>query len=196
MNKKEILKEIFDIEGISIRLKECPLITEEQLLDTLSKTKYTIADEFSCSSTTISRYLKKLFPDKPVGSSKVDNWLLLKYGYKQCKNCEEVRLLEEFDGNSARSDGVNSHCKICVLDTRRDYQREYQKRRKALKLDRIPSWADLEKIKEVYKKCPEGCHVDHIVPLQGKLVSGLHVENNLQYLTATENLHKSNTFEI
>ena len=57
---------------------------------------------------------------------------------------------------------------------------------------RGPAWADLEAIRIFYANCPRGHHVDHIIPLRGKHVSGLHVLENLQYLPALENIRKGN----
>jgi hypothetical protein len=92
-------------------------------------------------------------------------------------------------------------------EKRRKYDLEYSKRqrskrlrcnrqnkRKALKLLATPSWANQSKIKEIYLNCPAGHHVDHIIPLKGKNVRGLHVENNLQYLPEKANLSKGNSF--
>ena len=65
-------------------------------------------------------------------------------------------------------------------------------KRRAAKLQRTPSWANIKAIRQFYIDCPEGMTVDHIVPLQGKTICGLHVENNLQYLTKSENSSKGN----
>ena len=71
--------------------------------------------------------------------------------------------------------------------------------RRARKLQATPKWADKEKINEMYRRRAEVSqatgvvhHVDHIIPLRGRTVCGLHVEQNLQILPAEENLAKGN----
>ena len=66
--------------------------------------------------------------------------------------------------------------------------------RKAKRLQRTPSWANLKAIQAFYLQCPKNMTVDHIIPLNGKTVSGLHVLENLQYLTRSENSRKNNRF--
>jgi hypothetical protein len=85
---------------------------------------------------------------------------------------------------------------------RRELSRFHASKRKACKLNRTPKWADFSAIQRIYCKARRLTiktgivhHVDHIVPLQGKYVSGLHVEHNLQILTATQNMSKHNRFD-
>jgi hypothetical protein len=78
----------------------------------------------------------------------------------------------------------------------------HMSKRRAAKLNASPKWlspSDLDAIKEFYKmakiKTAETGikhNVDHIVPLQGKTVSGLHVPWNLQVIPAKENFSKNN----
>ena len=73
----------------------------------------------------------------------------------------------------------------------------YKAKMQASFYKRIPKWLskdELEKIRLFYINCPKGYHVDHIIPLHGEFVSGLHVLNNLQYLEPAENVRKSNSF--
>lgn len=70
------------------------------------------------------------------------------------------------------------------------------------KINRTPKWLSKEQlieIEEIYKKAIDltketgiKYHVDHIIPLQGKEVCGLHVPWNLQVIPAIENLKKRN----
>lgn len=76
-------------------------------------------------------------------------------------------------------------------------------RRKAGLIKRTPIWADLSKIKFFYieaerltKETGVAHEVDHIIPLQGRYISGLHVHNNLQILTRSKNRSKGNKTTI
>ena len=67
---------------------------------------------------------------------------------------------------------------------------------------RYVSWANLDAIAALYAEAAvlrraTGCSyvVDHVVPLKGKVVSGLHVENNLRIIERSENARKSNKWE-
>ncbi len=65
--------------------------------------------------------------------------------------------------------------------------------RRARLRNACPPWADLSAILEVYAKAKEsGMTVDHIIPLAGKTVCGLHVDYNLQLLTKSQNCSKKN----
>ena len=100
---------------------------------------------------------------------------------------------------------------------RRIYEKEYWKRpenigklrakkarRRAVEMQRKPKWLtdeDMWVIKEIYalaairtKQFGFVWHVDHIVPLQGENVCGLHVPNNLQVIPAVQNWVKGARF--
>ena len=84
----------------------------------------------------------------------------------------------------------------------REYQRSYYKDKykgrnglyaKRIKQRTLPN-EDKKVIAEFYSNCPIGYEVDHIVPLNGKNVSGLHTIDNLQYLPTSVNRSKSNKY--
>lgn len=69
----------------------------------------------------------------------------------------------------------------------------YAAKHRAKLLNAIPMWADLTAIERLYADAAaSGMHVDHIYPLQGITVCGLHVANNLRLLSPLENLKKGN----
>ena len=139
---------------------------------------------------------------------------------KTCSKCGIEKPLDEFYKDKGSKDGKYCWCKPCAKASSRAYYgentktvkartsaylkeyrkanlekfRAYQMKRIAAQLDRTPVFADLQVINDFYQNCPPGHEVDHIIPLQGKTVSGLHISSNLQYLPANKNKQKGNTF--
>lgn len=85
-----------------------------------------------------------------------------------------------------------------------DKHRQRISRRRAAMNNCQPAWADEEKINVYYAIAKwleavvpgQKYHVDHIIPIQNKLVCGLHVHENLAVLKAEDNLSKQNKFHI
>lgn len=112
----------------------------------------------------------------------------------------------------AFKEAVNEHARAYYQankDVMRKQRRAYLKanphimytsiaKRRASKLQAIPMWANKEHIDSIYylasinRKVGYDVQVDHIVPLQSKLVCGLHCESNLQLLQGSDNMTKGN----
>lgn len=78
-------------------------------------------------------------------------------------------------------------------------------KRRLAKINRTPKWLTADDhwmIEQAYELAALRTklfgftwHVDHVLPLQGKLVSGFHTPYNLQVIPGADNVRKSNTFE-
>lgn len=76
-----------------------------------------------------------------------------------------------------------------------EYLRHQLARRRAAMMQAMPGWLTdqhLAEIRDIYATTPDCCEVDHIVPLRGKNVCGLHVPWNLQHLEKAANRSKGN----
>lgn len=172
-------------------------ITYETFINVLSKDNYSLT-ELGMSAGGMSKLLKRVFPDRisSHGRDKVCAFLLAKINKKVCSNCNCVLDKTYFHANTSKKDNTSSWCINCDKQFRKnnpEFTRASTARYRAAKIQRTMSF-DQEGIEEFYNNCPDGYHVDHIVPLQGKNVCGLHVLSNLQYLTAKDNLLKNNKF--
>lgn len=167
------------------------------------------------SLQTLNRLIHKWFiPIFGTLNGGNETWKLVflqNAGLKRCNRCNDILSNTEFHTSSSRFDNLSPICINCTsvknsiyYETNKDryhkpyiaeHRDEYNARkakRRAQKLNATPTWADIGKIREVYRLCPEGYHVDHIYPLISDWVCGLHVHENLQHLPAKDNISKGN----
>lgn len=111
------------------------------------------------------------------------------------ENPEKVIQVKK-DWYQANSESTKEKVRIYRKDNRGKCN-ALSKKYKADKIKATPKWAELDKISIVYQKAKEwGFVVDHIVPLQGKTVCGLHCWSNLQLLDPEINARKSNVYWV
>lgn len=114
--------------------------------------------------------------------------------------------------NDRRADYARQYNKSNRAKTRQ-WAANYKSRHKAKVLSdvrarqiskkrRTPKWVDKKALEVIYRAAEIASvtfdfavHVDHVVPLHGRTVSGLHVHNNLRLLPAADNMSKRNKFD-
>lgn len=123
--------------------------------------------------------------------------------YPQCKNCSRRACRTVYGKYHDKHLALKQRWKDENRERHREINRLYRNansergraataRYRARLVRATPAWLDLKLVKAVYDRRPDGCHVDHIIPLNGPNVSGLNVPWNLQYLPAEVHWRKGN----
>jgi hypothetical protein len=154
--------------------------------------------------------LKRYLTGKPCKHGHV----VERYVSGQCVLCVAMRVKEWAKRNPGRA-GANhaawrksNPCKVAAFSaawSRRnpDKKAAIDAARRCAKLRRVPPWADRNAIAAVFEEAKRltaetgtPYEVDHEIPLQGELVSGLHIHANLRIKTRVENRRKGNKFQV
>jgi 5-methylcytosine-specific restriction endonuclease McrA len=158
----------------------------------------------------IEQGLVRYFTGKPCIHGHIDERLL---SSGQCKECDRLKAVRYYSENakkvlirtrqhhSINRDEKNAKALQWAKENP-NIRAHHRAARRAAMLQAIPKWADKDAILLKYKE--RNCmnkltglphHVDHIVPLQGKNICGLHVAENLRVILARDNLSKNNNWE-
>jgi hypothetical protein len=137
--------------------------------------------------------------------------------YAADKESWNKRAVQWRKDNPDAAESIDARARVKHRDKRNKQKFEWDKankgrvnflnsKRYASKLLRTPAWLtedDLIHIRCLYqvaamrsRESGQKWHVDHIIPLQGETVSGLHVPSNLRVIPATENLRKYNNYVV
>lgn len=159
----------------------------------------------TCAKCKIQKEISDFYTDK----SKKDSLCT------KCKTCIKEAHSIYYQNNSDERKEYQNQWRKQNPEYDIEYGKNWQKinrgkknattaKRHAAKLKATPKWLSIEQLKEIEEiyicatdlswLSEDGLEVDHIVPLQGKSVSGLHVPWNLQIIPSKQNSSKGNKF--
>lgn len=118
---------------------------------------------------------------------------------KVCRQCGTSKEGKDFFQRDPQGITLSAYCRDCLSENKTARAAERHTRVRLA----TPEWADRAAIATVYKWCALATaasgvvhHVDHVIPLKGENVTGLHVSENLRVLVCWENLEKSNLYPL
>ena len=176
-------------------------------------------EQASLSKEKLAEYRRKYYADnkEEIKNSNKKYYeqnreKILEYQKQYAANNEEklTRYMREYYEKNKEQVASQQHQyylsnKDSIRKRMRTYQQENNEailarsaERRANKLQATPSWADKQSIlgmyvlADLFSKTGVKMHVDHIIPLKSDKVCGLHCEDNLQLLPASDNIAKGN----
>lgn len=199
-------------------------LSREQWLDTVRKPKLSPEEKQNLGQAKWNAWHKEWLESGAIEKYRAiaerKRTERLQSGVKECTKCKKELPISQFHMRTRkRKDGSRyslpySICKTCRRTDNKKHEQtptgKATKKRNRVLRDRrnrqaTPSWLtfeqkqDIATIYEHMRDCRsvtgEDYHVDHIVPLKGETVCGLHVPWNLQVMPAYVNMSKSNSLD-
>jgi hypothetical protein len=179
--KQKYLNEYYKKKRLNNKPKK--VIKKQQLICVNCSTVFQGYHKKFCNNFCYKSWLEKQ-PKKSYYLKKPVNKIV-------CKLCNKG-----FETNNQRKVFCSSRCRIRSSKIKHKHiWKIYKRLRDIQKQKSFPKWINKKELINIYKQCPKGYHVDHIIPLSHPDVCGLHVPWNLQYLPLEENIFKSNKFD-
>lgn len=181
-------------------MKRCSKCNVEKPYEMFTKEK-SVSDGFSrwCKSCKKEHKTKWYAENSESEKAKA-----MQHHYENYEKNKEYRIKKAHEWQNSNRERYREIAKKCYEKTKHK-RFAYQALARAAKRNAVPKWIDdqlKQEIQEFYvearsKTKETGTHyeVDHIVPLMGEDVCGLHVPWNLRVITRYENRSKANRFK-
>lgn len=182
-----------------MKLKRCSKCNVEKPYEMFSKEK-SVSDGFSRWCKSCKKEHKTKWYAENAESERVK---AMQYHHKNYERNKEAKIKLAHKWQSENKERYKEIAKKCYEKTK-DKRFAWQALARAAKRNAVPKWIDEKLKKEIQQFYIEArtktkdtgtCYeVDHIVPLMGENVCGLHVPWNLRVVTRFENRSKANKF--